>query len=92
MSKYPATKEWMSLDQIRSEYASNEYNAELLLTHLLHWAEAARPRGWKLVPIKPTQDMVDSAYDAQGEATEVAIRDAWSAMLSAAPQPMKAGT
>ena len=32
---------WMTLDQIKAEYASNDYNPELLLQHLLHHVEAS---------------------------------------------------
>ena len=46
------------------------------------------PDGWRLVPIEPTQDMLDlleSAY-ACGAVGEDA-RDAWDAALSCAPKP-----
>lgn len=42
------------------------------------------PKGWKLVPIEPTKEMVDAAYysalaeDAEG---------VWNDMLEAAPSP-----
>ena len=42
---------WMTLDQIKVEYASNDYNPELLLQHLLHHVEASpasAPEGWKI--------------------------------------------
>ena len=34
-------RKWLTLDQIKAEYASNDYNPELLLQHLLHHAEAS---------------------------------------------------
>ena len=34
-------RQWMTLDQIKVEYASNDYNPELLLQHLLHHVEAS---------------------------------------------------
>ena len=34
-------RQWMTLDQIKAEYASNDYNPELLLQHLLHHVEAS---------------------------------------------------
>ena len=43
-------RKWMTLDQIKAEYASNDYNPELLLQHLLHHVEASpasAPGGWK---------------------------------------------
>ena len=33
-------RQWLTLDQIKAEYASNDYNPELLLQHLLHHVEA----------------------------------------------------
>ena len=44
-------RQWLTLDQIKAEYASNDYNPELLLQHLLHHAEASpasAPEGWKI--------------------------------------------
>ena len=43
-------RQWLTLDQIKAEYASNDYNPELLLQHLLHHVEARSasvPEGWK---------------------------------------------
>ena len=37
-------RQWMTLDQIKEEYASNDYNPELLLQHLLHHVEASSAR------------------------------------------------
>ena len=34
-------RQWLTLDQIKAEYASNDYNPELLLQHLLHHVEAS---------------------------------------------------
>ena len=87
MSKHHAAEEWMSLDQIRSEYASNEYSAELLLMHLLHWTEEAGPNGWKLVPIVATEEMIleGSAKRRNGAGNG----EVYAAMVAAAPQPMK---
>lgn len=41
------------------------------------------PAGWKLVPIKPTQKMIDAAFDANDVVD--APGDAWGAMVAAAP-------
>ena len=44
---------------------------------------------WKLVPVEPTPEMVDAAWDSKG-ADYVYIHsasDAYSAMLEAAPMP-----
>jgi hypothetical protein len=48
------------------------------------------PAGWKLVPEKPTPEMALRGADAldsraRNRAARYAIRDAWAAMLSAAP-------
>jgi len=49
------------------------------------------PHGWKLVPIEPTQKMIDAGYDTlepdYGEDDEdVGVTRSYKAMLSAAPQ------
>ena len=49
----------LTLDQIKAEYASNDYNPELLLQHLLHHVEASPasvPEGYVLVPVEPTEE------------------------------------
>ena len=75
---------WMTLDQIKAAYASNDYNPELLLQHLLHHVEASpasAPEGWKIVPVEPTGEMVDAGIRSLGTA------DKFRAMLAAAPTP-----
>lgn len=47
-------------------------------------AEAV-PNGWKLVPMKPTQEMIEAGYDAQGDDNETSLRAAWPAMVNATP-------
>ena len=90
MPKYHAVEEWMSLDQIRAKYASNEYNTELLLMHILHWAEKARPKGWKLVPNEATDEMIESAFEVRFGKPYARSSDIYAAMLDAAPQPGEA--
>lgn len=43
--------------------------------------------GWKLVPVEPTEAMLDAHYDAHATADTVFgdARDVWAAMLAAAP-------
>jgi hypothetical protein len=80
---------------------------KLLVSHPRDWAlikdalayeaEAkpapAEPVGWKLVPVEPTQKMIERGrWDEFGEdctraypAEEYRVRDVWEAMLAAAP-------
>lgn len=43
------------------------------------------PDGWKLVPVEPTQEMLDAYIHMQGRFSSA--RSDWAAMLAAAPQP-----
>jgi hypothetical protein len=43
------------------------------------------PEGWALVPIKPTEHMVEAGYAAQCEAGRTSVEEAYEAMLCAAP-------
>ena len=82
---------WMTLDQIKAEYASNDYNPELLLQHLLHHVEASpasAPEGWKLVPFEPTDAMIECGCRALGALYgQYGASEAYRAMLAAAPTP-----
>ena len=42
---------------------------------------------WKLVPVEPTEEMVEAGFDAVPGAHEGFIRARWRCMLAAAPQP-----
>jgi len=44
------------------------------------------PEGWKLVPIEPTDEMLDAAQDAVDDTFRLDIVRTYSAMLAAAPQ------
>ena len=72
----------------------------LLLTTAVGWMwwQAARrapvvPHGWKLVPVEPTEKMVNEGSCAQttqhghGYIGEYAAKTAWQHMLAAAPKP-----
>jgi hypothetical protein len=48
---------------------------------------SAIPEGWKLVPFKPNQDMVNAAKEIDGRLSVWKWADGYAAMLSAAPQP-----
>ena len=84
-------RQWLTLDQIKAEYASNDYNPELLLQHLLHHVEASSasvPAGWKLVPaeiLDRFQELNPSNYDHD----DVCALNAWAVelVLAAAPTP-----
>ena len=45
------------------------------------------PAGWKLVPVEPTQAMLDAANRSGFEGSEQHVRQDWSTMLSASPPP-----
>ena len=56
-------------------------------------AQPAVPKGWKLVPIEPTREMVNWACQdikCFGE-NRWTCRDAYNALLAAAPTPPKEG-
>ncbi|WP_458763613.1 Lar family restriction alleviation protein [Cupriavidus basilensis] len=63
-------------------------------------AEAGVPAGWKLVPVEPTEGMVDAAIRERGDLSDIAAgrkpypaietRMAYRAMLAAAPAAPKA--
>jgi recombination associated protein RdgC len=50
-------------------------------------AQGAVPEGWKLVPIAPTDAMMDRAEQCDDEYPRASWALIWSAMLTAAPQP-----
>jgi hypothetical protein len=45
---------------------------------------AIEREGWKVVPVEPTEEMVQATPRAMSEGT---TREAWTAMLDAAPKP-----
>lgn len=45
------------------------------------------PEGWKLVPVKPTEKMVEVGYAAINCKATSPTRLAWNAMITAAPTP-----
>lgn len=71
------------------------------LSERIRQLEAERvPKGWKLVPIEPTTEMIDagrwSEYRDEGDITESyvddgAVSSVWDSMLAAAQQPKKEG-
>ncbi len=60
------------------------------------------PEGWKLVPIKPTERMLEAAWDAMpltiegreddGEATDDGYVKLYEAMVERAPEPPHSGS
>ena len=62
--------------------------------HLRQCAESEHaivPQGWKLVPLEPTTEMVEAAFDAiPASLLDGKIRTHYRAMLAAAPQPPSA--
>ncbi len=83
---------WMTLDQIKAEYASNDYNPELLLQHLLHHVEASpasAPEGWKDFLQDLTQKISEAMYHTPDYFHRDMVRLAHRAhkLLAAAPTP-----
>lgn len=84
----------------RPTYMGQGHQKELAL----HWWQAARrapvvavPQGWKLVPVEPTEEMIDFAEHSDREYSKRAFggamhipqgpHDHWVAMIAAAPKP-----
>ena len=74
---------WMTLDQIKAEYASNDYNPELLLQHLLHHVEASPAS----VPEGLTLNAIHAAWHGAGVDIAGGNWKRFVVMLSAAPTP-----
>jgi hypothetical protein len=49
-------------------------------------ANAVVPEGWKLVPIKPTRNMIDAAHDS-GYIDHYEAEITWEIMVAAAQEP-----
>jgi predicted nuclease with TOPRIM domain len=94
--------------RMRSELERPMSSEATLLVHdnarLRKELEALRgavPAGWKLVPIEPTEEMLDAADEADREYTRRNFGDVmtvmqgpydhWCAMVAAAPQPAQGG-
>jgi hypothetical protein len=45
----------------------------------------AEPEGWKLVPVEPTQEMVNAGVEAWDAAGVQNCQASWAAMLAASP-------
>lgn len=46
------------------------------------------PDGWKLVPVEPTEAMMDAGlYQSSHDATWADVFSSWKDMLAAAPEP-----
>lgn len=54
-------------------------------------AAALAPKGWKLVPIEPTESMLDEAW-CEGSLTHRQVKEHWAVMLDAVPTPPKSET
>ena len=80
-------RQWLNLDQIKAEYASNDYNPELLLQHLLHHVEsspASVPEVTDGMAIAFHNALTDGAI---GQAEVDEIKTGLRAALAAAPTP-----
>ena len=84
----------MSKCEICGSYAINHHchgrdGADGDLCDVCYWRKRAEQKpltdGWKLVPVEPTREMM------QAWVTEVTQKNAWAAMIAAAPQPPALG-
>ena len=79
-------RQWMTLDQIKVEYASNDYSPELLLQHLLHHVEASPasvPEGAFKAWWNSDTESADNPYSE--ESSIYWAWEGWCAALAAAP-------
>lgn len=76
--------DWLYLGQ--TQYDPDDFNKREKELAQLAWEEAQPniPKGWKLVPMEPTREMLD-AYVAQDGRFHSARED-WATMLKAAPK------
>jgi hypothetical protein len=61
-------------------------SSDLELANQYMKSRAVVPAGWKLVPIKPTRDMIDAAHDSQF-ITRYEATITWEEMIEASPTP-----
>lgn len=56
-------------------------------------AQPTAPLGWQLVPVQPTDDMLNAMYTFRNaDPHDTQLRDMWDAVLAAAPeQPEQQG-
>ena len=60
---------------------------EVALTELQH-RRAGTPDGWKLIPRRPTEDMMQAGnYQSSHDSTSADVYSAWVDMWDAAPSP-----
>lgn len=66
-----------------------ETGARAALTAAAPFLTPQIPDGWKLVPVEPTEEMVEAHFIAHAEAETVfaEVPALWAAMLAAAPLP-----
>ncbi|WP_155524740.1 hypothetical protein [Delftia acidovorans] len=99
----PSITESYTLAEIKAKIASHDYNAELLLQHAMRLLEPvaapaapAVPAGFALVPIEPTQQMLDAGrWSGAGSVSiqeEWARKEMWSRMLATISPPPAAYT
>jgi hypothetical protein len=67
--------------------------ADVFLAALLARLRAGAQERWKLVPVEPTEAMIDAHFVAHAKAESIFAdpSDIWRAMLAAAPSPAKEG-
>ena len=85
-------RKWLTLDQIKAEYASNDYNPELLLQHLLHHAEASPasvPEGFTMSEPEILPDGSGFGTMTEREATLLGKVERQSAALKLAREALK---
>jgi hypothetical protein len=63
-------------------------SSDLELANQYMKSRAVVPDGWKLVPIKPTRDMIDAAHES-GYIDNYEAKITWEIMVAAAQEPLK---
>jgi|SRR5579859_5413484 len=82
------SRDTWSTERLRDDAVENfniaARNAIPALARLLE-AQAGVPEGWKLVPIEPTESMLNEGTAADTEQSRMEAKCVWDAMVSAAP-------
>lgn len=83
---FKSANDWgLAFDEAEAQALAD---AEAALDQLRAELEKVRvPEGWKLVPVKPTEKMVEVGYAAINCKATSPTRLAWNAMITAAPTP-----
>lgn len=82
-SKYKAVLDALQLARDNTEWCSSEELERIDAALAGQVPEPAVPEGWQLVPVEPTNDMLDASYFNNHSANKCIYK----AVLAAAPKP-----